>query len=115
MSHSSKLKEIGEAKNKGYKIYLYFICTDNPEINISRVENRVDKGGHNVETEKIRSRYPNTLKNLYPAIKLSDRVYLFDNSAKKQELIAEIFEGVLQLKTDKLPNWFMDYVITYYA
>jgi predicted ABC-type ATPase len=115
MSHSSKLKEIGEAKNKGYKIYLYFICTDNPEINISRVENRVDKGGHYVETEKIRSRYPNTLKNLYPAIKLSDRVYLFDNSAKKQELIAEIFEGVLQLKTDKLPNWFMDYVITYYA
>ena len=27
-------------KQKGYKTYLYFICIDDPEVNVSRVENR---------------------------------------------------------------------------
>jgi predicted ABC-type ATPase len=114
MSHSSKLKEIEEANNNGYKTYLYFVCTDNPEINVSRVENRVDKGGHPVDLNKIISRYPGTLENLFPAIKLTHRAYLFDNSGKEQKLIAEVFEGALQLKTATVPQWFMEYVIPHF-
>lgn len=115
MSHDSKLKEIREANDNGYKTYLYFVCTDNPEINISRVENRVDKGGHPVDLNKIISRYPNTLKNLFPAIQLTHRAYLFDNSGKKQKLIAEVFEGALQLNLSTVPQWFIDYVLPYYS
>jgi len=114
MSHKSKLQEIKEAKENGYKTYLYFVCTDNAEINVLRVKNRIEKGGHIVETAKIRSRYKNTLENLYPAIQLSDRVYLFDNSGKEQILIAEVFEGILQVSTNKLPQWFLDYVMPNY-
>jgi len=65
MSHPSKIEEIKEAKQKGYKTYLYFICIDDPEVNVSRVENRVEKGGHNVSPDKISSRYYNTLNNQY--------------------------------------------------
>lgn len=115
MSHESKLDEIREAREKGYKTYLYFVCTDNPDVNIDRVSNRVDKGGHVVEQEKIRSRYPNTLKNLFGAIELSDRAYLFDNSGKKQVLIAEVFEGMLEIKFSKMPQWFLDYVMPRYS
>ncbi len=89
MSHSSKLEEIQEAKNQGYSTYLYFICIDEPEINISRVENRVKKGGHNVNHFKITERYPKTLNNLFPAIEICDKSYLYDNSDKKYKLIAE--------------------------
>lgn len=32
MSHPSKIEEIKEAKQKGYKTYLYFICIDDPEL-----------------------------------------------------------------------------------
>ena len=42
MSHTSKIEEIKEVKERGYKTYLYFISTDNPKVNISRVENRVE-------------------------------------------------------------------------
>ncbi len=114
MSHPGKLKEIAAAKKRGYKTYLYFVCIDNKEINVSRVADRVAKGGHPVDDEKIRSRYPDTLKNLYSAIKLSDRVYLFDNSGKRLELIAEISEGSLQLKVNNPPQWFMKFVLPYY-
>ena len=115
MSHRSKLKEINTAKRKGYKVYLYFVCTDLPEINVERVKNRVEKGGHTVNFQKIASRYTSTLKNLYPAIKICDRVFLFDNSGKKHELIGEIFSDSLQIKTDQLPNWFLQYVLAHYS
>src|SRR6185437_15796048 len=48
-------------------------------INIKRVKNKVEKGGHPVNENKIRSRYQKALANLFPVIKLAKRVYLFDN------------------------------------
>lgn len=116
MSHPSKIEEIREAKQKGYKTYLYFICIDDPEVNVSRVENRVIKGGHNVSPEKISSRYYNTLSNLMPMIENVDKSYLFDNSSEEYKLIAKISENKLSLEIDpaELPNWFIDYVLKYY-
>ena len=114
MSHKSKLKELADARKKGYKVYLYFVCIDNPEINIERVKDRVKKGGHNVNSNKLRERYLNTLHNLYPAIKHADKVFLFDNSEKTPELVAEIESGKLKINTNSLPNWFYNFVLPYY-
>lgn len=112
MSHQSKIDEINIAKEKGYKIYLYFICIDDPEINISRVANRVSKGGHNVSYDKIINRYPKTLDNLLSALKIVDRSFLVDN-AEEMELIAETENGNLTIHRDldSMPNWFIQYVI----
>ncbi|WP_369014935.1 zeta toxin family protein [Flavobacterium anhuiense] len=116
MSHPSKIEEIKEAKQKGYKTYLYFICIDDPEVNVSRVENRVTKGGHNVSSEKISSRYYNALNNLMPMIENADKSYLFDNSSEEYKLIAKIADDKLSLEIEpsELPNWFIDYVLKYY-
>lgn len=112
MSHPSKLNEISEAKKLGYKVYLYFICLDEPTLNISRVKNRVEKGGHDVAPEKIVSRYTNTLENLYPALKIADRAYLFDNS-DEMVLVAEKTDSelILELEQAEFPNWFTEFVI----
>lgn len=80
MSHPSKIEEVKEAKQKGNKTYLYFICIDDPEVNVSRVENSFEKGGHSVDPNKISSRYYNTLENLIQMIEVIDKSYLFDNS-----------------------------------
>lgn len=112
MSHPSKLDELKSARKKGYKIYLYFVCIDNPDINVSRVKNRMAKGGHNVEESKIISRYKATLENIFEAIKLSDRAYLFDNS-NTMTMVAEVNNNVMTLHADKqdLPNWFIKYIV----
>ncbi len=112
MSHESKLQEITEAKKRGYKTYLYFVCLDDVEVNISRVDNRVQKGGHPVADEKIKARYTRTLENLLPAIKLADESYLFDNS-NKMLLFAEVKNGEIYFLQDEefIPNWFRKYVI----
>lgn len=116
MSHPSKLDEISDAKKRGYKTYLYFVCTDAPEVNIARIANRVEKGGHDVAPQKVTERYFKTLENAYPAIRLCDKAYLFDNS-DALTLIAEVREdGAMQLHAgkNKLPNWFHRYVLTHY-
>lgn len=116
MSHLSKVEEVFDAKNNGYKTYLYFICIDDPEVNVSRVENRVTKGGHNVAHRKITSRYYNSLENLIKMIEVVDKCYLFDNSSDNFNLIAKISHNQLSLEIDPsaLPNWFVEYVLNYY-
>jgi len=80
-SHPSKLEFMKAAHTAGFKIYLYFIATQDPYINIGRVQNRVINGGHTVPEDKIISRYSKTMENAYNALLLADRSYWFDNSA----------------------------------
>lgn len=115
MSHPSKIDEIEFLIAQGYRAYLYFVCIDDPEVNISRVKNRVDKGGHNVSEEKIEDRYYRTLNLLHKVMPLCYRAYLFDNSGKRLTMIAEQFDGELKLRSDKVPQWFMKYVYPYFS
>jgi predicted ABC-type ATPase len=111
MSDFSKIREIETAKKSGFKTYLYFVCTDDYEKNIDRVQLRVAKGGHNVDANKIQKRYFKTLENLSEAIKIVDRAFLFDNSGKKMDLLAEVYQGqAFKFHTTNLPLWFEEYV-----
>lgn len=82
MSSGDKVAFMRRAQELGYRTYLYFVATDNPNININRVANRVDDGGHNVPADKIVQRYHRSLKLLPEAVAASNRAYIFDNSGK---------------------------------
>jgi predicted ABC-type ATPase len=62
----------------------------------------------------IKSRYTKTLTNLFPAMQLTYRSYLFDNSGKKLQLIAETFKGSMQIKVNTTPIWFSEFVLPHY-
>ncbi len=109
MSHSSKMDIMVKSRSSGYRTYLYYIATEDPEINIARVKNRVINGGHGVPSAKIVERYMKSLENLYQAIKLANRAYIFDNSfdGSKETWIAEITNGEeIEMKSDFVPSWF---------
>lgn len=113
-SHSSKIDLLKNAKDKNFKVYLYFIATRDPTINQGRVENRVEKGGHDVPSDKIKSRYYRCLENLYEAIKYCDKVFLFDNSESKEDVtynnFAEIINKECTILSNSIPEWFLNYV-----
>lgn len=116
MSHKSHLEYINRAKEAGFKTYLYYVCINDPLVNIARVKERVTSGGHNVPEDKIISRYKNSLSQLYDMSMLCDRAYYFDNS-NEQELFAEKSENnLLKIKVDKYnklqPVWFQDHVLS---
>jgi len=41
MSSPDKVNFLHRAKDAGFRVYLYYVATENPEINISRVAHRV--------------------------------------------------------------------------
>ncbi len=112
MSHPNKIQFLKEAKSKGYRVYFYFIATEDPEINISRVNVRVAQKGHYVDPKTIENRYYKSLKNLKDALKESHRAYIFDNTHTSANLIAEITDGenVVINSVIDTPSWVIDYI-----
>jgi len=108
MSAPDKVGLLREALGRGYRTYLYYVCTDSVIINRERVSNRVLQGGHGVPEEKIESRYQRSLKLLPEAIRQSSRSYLFDNSGKAHRLIAEYEGGRLVALSKELPAWLVN-------
>lgn len=112
MSSHDKVDFLKKAQDLGYKTYLYFIATQDPLINISRVENRVQLGGHNVPKEKIISRYYRSLELLSEAVKYSSRAYIFDNSSQEKQWIAQINNGKeFEFKSTVVPQWVNNYLL----
>ncbi len=106
MSHPSKLDFLRDAQAQGFRTYLYFVATNDPNINVARVGARVKAGGHAVSAAKITERYHRSLDLARQAIAVTDRAYLFDNSGAAPELIAEITNGrQVSLETDVVPAW----------
>ena len=84
-SHSSKLTLIRQARELGYFVRLFFICTESPRINIDRVAERFAKGGHTVPGDKVSSRYNRALMYGADALRLVQRGYVYDNSKSAME------------------------------
>jgi len=112
MSSRDKVEFLKKAQNAGYRTYLYFIATEDPIINVSRVQNRVKKGGHSVQKEKIVSRYYRSLELLSEAVKHSSRAYIFDNSSQERLWIAQINNAKeFEFKSEIVPEWVDRYLL----
>ncbi|QVM89591.1 zeta toxin family protein [Pseudomonas entomophila] len=109
MSHPSKIEFMRQAQARGYRTYLYFVSTENPQINIERVAIRVRAGGHPVRDDLVRSRYDRSLDLLPDAIAASHRAYVFDNSGQCAVWLAEITAGTqLEFRNEEVPDWFFE-------
>ena len=112
MSTPEKVALMTQAKERGYSVNLVFVTTDDADINVRRVQERVEKGGHPVIESSIKSRYESAMKLLPCAVEHADSVFVYDNSldGKAPLLVAqkvigsnlEVSQGVL------LPEWVTD-------
>lgn len=115
-SHPSNLDIMQRAADAGYKVYLYFVSTESPEINKYRVKLRVFQKGHDVPKDKIESRYYRSLKLLYNAAEIAYQAFFFDNSSHDQpfKLVNHFkkIEGKKNWDTTRVKhftNWFKNY------
>lgn len=113
MSHPSKVDFMRLAKDRGYKIDFFFVATDDPLINLDRVKNRVQEGGHDVPSDKVISRYERVMNLLPEAISVSDRTIIYDNSQEEQplRLTAVIEQGKNVTHLDNPPHWVNDRIL----
>jgi predicted ABC-type ATPase len=96
-----------EVKSRGWLVVLIYIGIDNPNINVLRVGDRVELGGHDVPRSDILRRYDRSLANLTKAAKIVDRLILYDNSTDARHQLVATVEGneAVTYYMQELPSW----------
>ena len=102
-----KLAFLRRAEAKGYTVVLCFIGLDGPERSEERVAMRVLQGGHDVPAEKLKARFPRTMKNLSGAIRELPHVLVFDNGdlGRPFRKVAVFERGKMIERHAPLPRW----------
>jgi predicted ABC-type ATPase len=81
---ASKIDRIREMQAAGYFVLLLFVGLSDAELSIGRVMTRIAKGGHSVDLEKLRDRFPRTQGVVGAALSVADAAILTDNSREPQ-------------------------------
>lgn len=112
LATKSYKSKVIEAQAKGYNVALLFFWLQNVDLAIERVKTRVQEGGHNIESEVVKRRYVNGIRNLFNLyLPIVNEAMIFDNSGGKPELIAE---KVLESDIDIINNIKFDKLKKYY-
>lgn len=98
------------AKDGGCFVRVFFVGTSDPRINAARIAARVLAGGESVPVDRMLRSYVRSMANLSAAIRLADRVYVYDNSVDgaAARLAARIASGRLCRLYGALPEWVAD-------
>ena len=111
-SHPSKIEALERALNAGFRTYLYFVATGDVAINLGRIANRVERGGHSVPADKVLARAVRSLENVSAALPFCSRAFFFDNSALEMRFIAEYSRnGGFASIAASAPLWFEKYIL----
>jgi predicted ABC-type ATPase len=105
LSGKSYLQMMVDARVRGFEIVLVYIGTENVEINLARIRNRVIEGGHDVPEEDVRRRYKRSFQNLPIAIKRADHTILFDNSTEEGYHLVAILGSSGNQWFKPIPAW----------
>lgn len=107
-SSQEKLEFLQKAREAGFFIRFFYVCTSTPAINVARITQRYLNGGHEVPISKVISRYYKSLINAEEAISFVDRAYVYDNSIDNQLpcLLYRTTEGkLIKQYVDNIPDW----------
>jgi predicted ABC-type ATPase len=92
-------------RENGYETSLIFLGTNNVEINKSRVQTRVNEGGHNIPEAIIEQRYQTGLSYLKSEILNFTEAILVDVSTGPAIEMAHMQQGRIISKELEAPEW----------
>jgi predicted ABC-type ATPase len=78
---------VDAAKRHSFRIRLIYCALPSSELALARIKLRVDAGGHDVPTDKVRSRWNESLNNFVRLEAMADEVVLFNNAGAVPEEI----------------------------
>ena len=98
LSSNTSLKEIADAKSKGYEVRLYFVALDSAQKSAERVAIRVDLGGHDIPAAAIARRFEVTFAHALEAVVMVDRFELIDNHRGETKSVLLIEDGRVMMR-----------------
>lgn len=92
-------------RKHGYDTHLFFLGTNDVEINKKRVQQRVHEGGHDIAVPIIEHRYSMGLSYLKSQLIHFNEVRLIDVSSDKPQEMATLKLGKILFKHKQLETW----------
>jgi predicted ABC-type ATPase len=105
LAESKNYDWISAIKKQGYEIVLYYLSTDDVEINIARVRRRVQEGGHDIPEAIIRHRYSVSHSYLKTKFFMFKQVFLIDNTTDIFKICAILVDGIIIERRQVCPAW----------
>ena len=96
-----------DAKERGYYVRLYYIGLDTPEECLTRIANRVARGGHSIGADDVLRRFAGRWDAVKKILPYCDESRFFDNDNGFVE-VAEYRNGELILKGETRPAWVLE-------
>lgn len=98
------LATVKKAIDKGYYIRLYYVGLNTVEESLTRIENRVKKGGHNIPDSDVKRRFSKRFEDLAAVLHYCNEATFYDNE-NGFVAVAEYKNGdILQIGNLK-PEW----------
>lgn len=104
LSGKRTLRTINSAREKNYYIRLYYVGISSADESISRIINRVRKGGHNIPAEDVRRRYDKRFEDLINILPYCDEVHFYDNENGFVD-VGEYRNGNIIFGSSYVPEW----------
>lgn len=92
------------AREGGYFIRLYYVGLNTPEESLKRIQNRVEKGGHNIPREDVERRFKGRFDALMRILPYCDEAAFFDNENGFIE-VAEYRNGEVLTLGNNSSSW----------
>ena len=93
-----------ELVEKGYRVRLYYIGLDSAEESVSRIANRVKRGGHDIPTQDVERRFAGRWEAVAKVLPYCNEAEFYDND-NGFVLVAEYRNGELRTVGNIDPMW----------
>lgn len=104
LSGKKTMRTISSARKKDYYIRLYYVGISSADESISRINNRVRKGGHNIPSEDVKRRYKKRFEDLISILPYCDEVHFYDNENGFVD-VGEYRNGNIIFSREYVPEW----------
>ena len=95
---------VKQVKDMGYHVRLFYIGLDSAEESISRIENRVKRGGHDIPSDDVVRRFARRWEAVAKVLPYCDEAEFYDND-NGFVLVAKYRNGELRTVGSRRPQW----------
>jgi predicted ABC-type ATPase len=101
---SGRLRRLATAaEGQKYRIHIFFLWVGSADLALSRVQERVSRGGHDVPEAVVRRRFDRSMRNFLGRYRqLADSWMLIDNSSRKPVVIASMEDQDIRIMNEKV-------------
>lgn len=107
LSGKKTLKTIIKAKEKDYYIRLFYVAVSSAEESLTRIGNRVKKGGHDIPSEDVKRRFSKRYDDILAILPYCSEVHFYDNENGFEE-VGEYRNGTLSVTSEEPPKWLIE-------